>query len=169
MMQMDSGVIVRAMTIGIGATAVLDLWNLFLKKAFRIPSLSYCLLGRWLRHMPEGTFRHANIGAASSKPSECQLGWAAHYSIGAVFALVFVGIAPDNWTAAPTLWPALLFGLVTVVFPFFLMQPAFGLGVAASRAPRPGIARLKSLATHAAFGIGLWVTAAAMNVVGRWG
>ena len=35
----------------------MDLWNLFLKRTFSIPSLNYCLLGRWLRHMPGGTLR----------------------------------------------------------------------------------------------------------------
>ncbi|HMM36044.1 MAG TPA: DUF2938 family protein, partial [Thermoanaerobaculia bacterium] len=56
----------------------------------------------------------------------------------------------------PALLPALLFGLVTVVFPFFVMQPALGLGVASARAPDPARARLKSLMSHAAFGLGLW-------------
>ena len=56
--------ILAAAAVGLGATLLMDLWNLFLNRAFRIPSLNYCLLGRWLRHMPGGTFRHANITAA---------------------------------------------------------------------------------------------------------
>src|SRR5215203_3161270 len=126
---------IAAVAIGLGATLVMDLWNVFLKGAFGIPSLSYCVLGRWLRHMPEGTLRHASIVAAAPKPFECQVGWIAHYSIGVVFALVFVALTPGDWLARPTLLPALLYGLVTVVFPFFLMQPSFGLGIAASRSP----------------------------------
>ena len=103
-------------------------------------------------HMPEGTLRHSNINAAPRKPFECAVGWIAHYSIGVVFALVFVVLAPGDWLSRPTLLPALLYGIVTVVFPFFIMQPSFGLGVAASRTPRPRQARLKSLATHTVFG-----------------
>ena len=72
--------IAGAVAVGVGATLVMDLWNLFLKRAFSIPSLNYCLLGRWLRHMPEGTFRHANINAATQKPLECAVGWIAHYT-----------------------------------------------------------------------------------------
>src|SRR6266850_4622875 len=109
--------------MGIGATLIMDLWNLFLKRAFGIPSLNYCLLGRWLRHMPGGTFRHASIGAASRKPFECTIGRIAHYTIGAVFALVFVVLASGDWLARPTLLPALLYAVGTVVFPFFIMQP----------------------------------------------
>jgi uncharacterized membrane protein YagU involved in acid resistance len=117
--------------------------------------------------MPAGRFRHVSIGAAAARPFESQVGWVAHYSIGAVFALIFVAIAPSGWTARPTLLPALLFGLVTVVFPYFLMQPAFGLGIAASKTTRPWIARLKSMATHAAFGVGLWATAAVLDFATR--
>jgi hypothetical protein len=33
------------------------------------------LLGRWLRHMLEGTLRHANITGAAKKPLEGTVGW----------------------------------------------------------------------------------------------
>jgi hypothetical protein len=90
----------------------MDLWNLLLKRAFSISSLDYCLLGRWLRHMPGGTLRHASILAAAPKPS-------------------------------------------------------LGLGGAASRTPNPAQARLKSIATHAVFGIGLYICACGVSYVLR--
>ena len=151
--------VLGAFAIGIGATLAMDLWNLFLKRTFGIPSLDYCLLGRWLRHMPGGTLRHANIAAAPQKPFECTVGWIAHYTIGVLFALVFVAFASGDWLARPTLPPALLYGIGTVVFPFFVMQPSFGLGIAASRTPKPTQARLKSLVTHGVFGVGLYLCA----------
>ena len=153
--------ILGAIAIGIGATLLMDVWNLFLKCAFSIPSLNYCLLGRWLRHMPEGTLRHANIAAAQQKPFECTVGWITHCTIGVAFALVFVVLASGDSLARPTLLPALLYGIGTVVFPFFIMQPSFGLGIAASRTPKPTQARLKSLVTHTVFGLGLYVCALA--------
>lgn len=144
----------------------MDLWNLFLKRAFRIPSLDYCLLGRWLRHIPGGTFRHASIAAAPQKPFECTVGMIAHYTIGVVFALGLV-LASGDWLVRPTLLPALLYGIGTVVFPFFLMQPSFGLGIAASKTPNPTQARLKSLMTHTVFGVGLYVCALGVSYVLR--
>lgn len=158
-MSLGPGVVLGAIATGVGATLVMDLWNLFLRRAFAIPSLDYCLLGRWLRHMPEGTLRHASIAAAPEKPFECAVGWVAHYTIGVVFALALVALTSGGWLARPTLLPALLLGLGTVVFPFFILQPSFGLGIAASKAPRPAQARLKSLVTHLVFGIGLYVCA----------
>ena len=166
-MSIVANYVLGAIAIGIGATLVMDLWNLVLRRAFSIRSLDYCLLGRWLRHMAGGTLRHASITAASQKPFECPVGWIAHYTIGVVFALVFVLLASGDWLARPTLLPALLFGIGTVVFPFFIMQPSFGLGIAASRTPKPMQARLKSLATHTVFGVGLYVCALGVSYV-RW-
>jgi hypothetical protein len=165
MMSLAANTIPGVIAIGIGATLAIDLWNLFLKRTFGLPSLSYCLLGRWLRHMQGGMLRHASIAAAPQKPLECAVGWMAHYTIGVVFALVFVAFASDGWLARPTLLPALLFGIGTVVFPFFIMQPSFGLGIAASRTPNPMQTRLKSLATHTVFGLGLYVCALGVRYV----
>ena len=158
-MSIEANYIRGAIVIGIGATLVMDLWNLFLNRTFGISSLNYCLLGRWLRHMPEGRFRHANIAAASQKPFECTVGWLAHYTIGVVLAIGFVGLASGDWLERPTLLPALVYGIATVVFPFFIMQPSFGLGIAGSRTPNPAQARMKSLVTHIVFGVGLYVCA----------
>jgi uncharacterized membrane protein YagU involved in acid resistance len=167
-MSIEVNYVLGAIATGLGATLVTDLWSLFLKRAFNIPSLNYCLLGRWLGHMPGGTFRHASITAAPQKPFECTVGWIAHYTIGVVLAVAFVILTSVDWLARPTLLPALFYGIGTIVFPFFLMQPAFGLGMAASRTPIPTQARLKSLMTHTVFGVGLYVSALSVSYA-LWG
>lgn len=151
--------IVEAILVGLGATLLIDLWALFLRRAFSIPSLNYCLLGRWVLYIPEGKIVHESITATPQKPHECIVGWIAHYMIGVTFALLFVLLASGSWLARPTLLPALAFGIATVLVPFFTMQPSFGLGVAASKTPHPNRARLKSLMTHSVFGVGLYVSA----------
>ena len=110
----------------------MDLWNLFLKRVFGIPSLNYCLLGRWLCHMPAGTLRHASITAAPQKSFQCTVAWLADYSVGVLFSLVFVSLALGDWLRSPTFLLALLYGIVIVVFPFFIMQPSLGFGIASS-------------------------------------
>jgi hypothetical protein len=150
-------VILGAIAVGIGATLLMDLWNLFLRRAFGIASLDYCLLGRWVLHLPAGTLTHANIRAAAPKPRECAAGWITHYTIGIMLALGLVALTSGEWLARPTLVPALLYGIGTVVFPFFVLQPSLGLGIASSRAPNPTQARIKSLATHTVFGLGLYL------------
>jgi hypothetical protein len=145
--------------IGLGATLTTDLWALFLKQAFKIPSPNYCLVGRWLRYMPEGTFTHSNIASAPGKSAECTAGWIAHYLIGVMFAILFIVFAKHTWLQSPTLIPAIAFGMGTVLLPFFIMQPAFGIGWAASKTPNPAQARLRSVMSHTAFGVGLYLFA----------
>ena len=152
--------ILQALAIGIGATVCIDLWAIFLRKAFGIQSLNYCLLGRWVLHMPSGRIMHDAIASSDSRPHECTVGWMAHYSIGVAFAVLFLMLVSNDWLAHPTLLPALAFGVATVAVPFFTLQPAFGLGIAAARTKSPWAARLKSLMTHAVFGAGLYASAA---------
>ena len=98
-----------------------------------------------------------SITDSPAKPGDCTIGWMTHYFIGTGFAFVFVSLVSSRWVERPTLLPAFAFGIATVLLPFFTMQPAFGLGVAASKTPNPATARLKSLTTHTMFGVGLYV------------
>jgi hypothetical protein len=152
-----------AIAVGLGATLVMDLWSIFLKRAFNIPSPNYCFVGRWLRYVPEGILRHSSIAAAPQKPAECAVGWIAHYAIGVIFALLLVLLAPTRWLQEPTLLPAMILGITTVALPFFVMQPSFGLGIASSKTPNPTQAKLRSLMNHAVFGLGLYISALAIS------
>lgn len=87
------------------------------------------------------------------------VGWVAHYSIGIAFATAFVALVGADWLQHPTPIPAIIFGVITVLAPFFIMQPLFGLGRAASKTKNPAQARLRSLMNHTAFGAGLYIFA----------
>ncbi|MES3007284.1 MAG: DUF2938 domain-containing protein [Pseudomonadota bacterium] len=155
--------ILAASCVGIGATAIMDIWAIFLRRTFNIASADYCLVGRWFCHMPAGRFVHQSIGKASKKPGECVVGWVAHYMIGVVYAVALVMLMSGDWLQQPTLLPAVLVGLGTLLFPFFVMQPAFSLGIAAALSPNPTQARLRSVSSHMAFGIGLYLAALSLS------
>jgi hypothetical protein len=142
--------------IGMAATALIDLWSIVRKQLFATPMPNYSLVGRWLGHMPSGRFHHHSIAAAPVVPGERLIGWTAHYLIGMAFAAMLLGLWGVEWVLRPTLMPALVTGVGTVVMPFLVMQPGMGAGIAASRTPRPRAARLQSLVTHALFGLGLY-------------
>lgn len=153
--------------VGIGATALTDLWALVRKSLFGVPPPDFGLVGRWLAHMPRGRFRHASMHDAAPMPAERWLGWTAHYLIGIAFAAMLPAFFGTSWLQQPTLAPALGIGLVTVAAPYLLMQPGMGAGIAASRMPRPNVSRLHSLVTHAVFGLGLYAAAWAATSLGR--
>lgn len=150
--------IIQVSLIGIGATAVMDLW-LSLLRRLGVQTLSMAFIGRWVGHLFRGRFAHAAIAKAQPIPAERALGWLAHYVIGIAFAGLLVAVSGTSWVANPTLLPAVLVGAGTVVAPLFVMQPAMGAGFAASKTPTPLKNCLRSLANHTVFGLGLFISA----------
>jgi hypothetical protein len=145
--------------VGIGATALVDLWAVARRRLLGVPPPDYAMVGRWLAHMARGRFVHASIAAAPPVRGEMVGGWLAHYLIGVSFAALLVAAAGTGWLRTPTPAPALLTGIVSVAAPFLLMQPGMGAGIAASRTNRPNVARVQSLITHGIFGTGLYLAA----------
>jgi hypothetical protein len=131
----------RGVLMGVAGAALMDVWNAVVRRRFGIPTLDYRLLGRWIGHLPRGRFVHSRISASPPVRGERALGWLAHYAIGVMFAVLLVVIVGPAWLYAPTVWPAMATGLGTILAPWFVMQPAMGMGVAASRElPRTGLA-----------------------------
>lgn len=144
------------LVMGVGATVLVDLWAIARKRAFGIPPPNYAFVGRWFAHLARGRFRHESIAVSRPVRGELLLGWVAHYVVGVSFAALLLSIWGLAWVRHPTIGPALIVGIGTVVAPFLLLQPGMGAGVAASRTPRPAAARLQSLVTHTIFGLGLF-------------
>lgn len=155
----------NAVLIGIGATIVMDLWSLFQRYTFGVPSLNYAMVGRWVGHLARGRFAHDNIAKTTPVHGELIIGWSTHYITGVIFACVLLSIWGMDWAYHPTLFPALISGAVSVVAPFFILQPAIGAGIAASKTPNPTLARLRSFLAHISFGIGLYVSAMLATMV----
>jgi hypothetical protein len=155
--------LIYSVIIGIGATAVMDLLGLVRKRLLNIAPPNYGLVGRWIAHMTHGRFRHDSIAASAPVRGEHLTGWIAHYLIGIAFAALLIGLWGLPWIQKPTIGPALLVGIGTVAAPFLLMQPGMGAGIAASRTPRPGAARMQSFITHTVFGLGLYATGWAIH------
>jgi hypothetical protein len=153
---MVQGDVFSAILIGTGATAFLDLWSAARARLAGTPMPDYGLVGRWLAYLARAQFFHQAIAKSEPIEGERAIGWIAHYLIGIAFAGVLLGLWGTEWARQPTLIPALIVGIGSVVAPFFLMQPGMGLGIAASRTPKPTAARLRSLTAHAVFGFGLY-------------
>lgn len=147
---------IHAILIGAGATAFLDLWSAARARLFAAPQPDYALVGRWLAYLARGQFFHAAIATSAPVAGERLIGWIAHYLTGIAFAAVLLMLWGEAWAREPTLLPALIVGIGSVAAPFLIMQPGMGAGIAARRTPDPRAARLRSLITHAVFGVGLY-------------
>ena len=157
----------HSLLIGSGATALLDLWSLARHRLAHVPPPDYGLVGRWFAYMPRGIFRHAAIGKTPAVRGEGLIGWTAHYLIGIAYAGVLLAIWGLDWARQPTLGPAMIVGVGSVAAPLLLMQPGMGAGIAASRTPQPGVARVRSLLAHTVFGVGLYLAGLACSFVAQ--
>jgi hypothetical protein len=142
--------------MGVTATVAIDLWATLANRMLGWPRTNWGMVGRWIGHMRDGKFTHTSIGSSPPIAHESILGWVFHYVVGCIYAalyLVYVSIAKIG---QPTLVSAVLFGLVTILSPWLLMQPALGLGIFASKAPRSNLVRLQNLIIHTVFGLTLF-------------
>lgn len=149
--------VLRILFIGMGATLIMDVSAFIQARVFGVASVDYGLVGRWLGHMLKGRFRHASIVTAPRVRNERLVGWVFHYITGSVFAMVLFFAQGPAWFCNPSLMPALMTGAISVIAPFFIMQPAFGFGITASRTAAPNRARRRSVIAHLTFGGGLFV------------
>ena len=151
--------IVIGAAIGVIATIGMDIWTLILNRTAGVPMPNRAMLGRWSVNALQGRVFHDSIAAVPAIPRENDIGWLVHYVVGIIFGAAFVAVAGAGWLAAPTLAPALAFGIVTVGFGWFLLHPGMGAGWAAAKTPKPWQARFQSLAGHVVFGVSLWLGA----------
>jgi hypothetical protein len=154
----------RVVLIGAGATAVMDLWLLLLQRV-GVPTTNFALIGRWVGHLARGRVAHSTISTSPAITGERALGWLTHYAVGVAYAGLLIALQGLGWMREPTFLPALAFGVATVAMPLFVMQPAMGAGIAGTKTPSPAANVLRSLANHAVFGSGLFVTAALLASV----
>lgn len=145
--------------LGLGATALMDIWALVLARFPGQGPANWAPVGRWFWHLREGTLFHADIGAAEPYAHEVALGWAGHYAVGILYGIVFALIVGPGWIAAPTFVAAWIFGIVTIAAGWFLLLPGMGRGWAGSKTADPAKTRLLGLLAHTVFALGLYGTA----------
>src|SRR3974390_2723101 len=138
--------VIKALVVGIIATLATDLWQRLLQ-IVGVPPANWALVGRWVAWMPRGVFVHRPIAATPSIRGELVIGW----------GFLYLAISRLVLASGPTLISTLVFAIALLVVPWFVMQPALGLGFFAARTSHPNVTRIISISGHAAFGVGLYL------------
>ena len=152
-------IVIAAVLVGIGGTAILDLVSLLMERFAGVPATNWRMVGRWVGHLPKGRFVQRDLKLAAPVPGEHALGRIFHYVIGAGYGLLLVAIWGAGWLQAPGFAPPMVLVLALLVLPYFVMMPGMGAGIAGARTPNPTVARLKSVVGHSIFGLGMYATA----------
>ena len=91
------------------------------------------------------------------------IGWTMHYLVGLAYGFGYLGLMVFVLERPPSLVSGLIFGAVSVVIPWVLMQPGLGAGIMARLAPNPWVPRLNALTSHVIYGaalfVGVWLAA----------
>ncbi|SRR6266567_480272 len=152
---------IEILIIGIVATLTADTWQRLLHAVVGLPPVNWGLIGRWVAWMPRGVFVHRPIAATPMVHGEVAIGWAFHYVVGIAYAALYLAIIELGLGSGPSIVSALALALALLVAPWFVMQPALGLGFIAARAPNPAATRAINVSVHAVFGLGLYLGAVA--------
>jgi hypothetical protein len=144
---------IESIVVGSIATLVADLWYRLLQAVAGIPRANWGLIGRWVAGFPRGVFVHRPIAAAPKVRGELAIGWTFHYAVGIAYAALYLLIMRSGFGSEPSLLSAVAFGLIVLVAPWLVMQPALGLGFMAARTPKPAAVRALNISVHTWFGV----------------
>lgn len=159
-------IVAEAVFMGVLATLLADAWHLVLKKLAKLPVANWAVIGRWVAWFFRGVVCHQDIMERAPVRGERLIGWVFHYVIGIIYGGIYLLIMQTGLGLPPTLLSALVFGMVTIIAPWFVMQPALGMGIMAIRTPDARIIRIVSVSTHMLFGVGLYLADVVYILVG---
>lgn len=146
--------------MGLIATLVMDLLSiLFAKLKIIHPPIGSEIVGRWTLYMFRGKFIHKDIYQTPAMSNEKTAALLSHYLIGIILAGVYLFLELKVPVVRHHLWVPLVFGIATVLLPWFWLYPSIGLGFLASKSPGRSPYIVTSLVNHTDFGLGMaiWI------------
>ena len=141
--------------VGVGACVVFDVWQRIFYLFTAIPPSNWAMVGRWtIGLLTTGQVMVGDIELQPKRRNELGVGWFVHYSIAVVYAAIFMLLIRANILAAEFA-DGLLFGVISVVVPWFFFLPCLGKGIMGRLTPNPPLVCAMALMMHSIFGIAI--------------
>jgi len=121
------------------------------------PFMSPVELGRWFFYMFRGKMIHQDISKTASLKNEKMGYYLSHYLIGVILAGVYLWLADNINVINKNDLLALVYGLITVILPWFWLLPATGFGFMAAKSSERKLIIRTNLINHTNFGLGLFL------------
>ena len=149
---------VEMILMGVVATLFMDLLAPRLAKIKIIhPLIGAEAVGRWILYMFRGKFIHKDINKTPPLNNERTVSLLFHYLIGIALAGVYLFLELKAPAVCRQTWMPLIFGIATVILPWFWLYPSMGIGFLASKAEKKSHYIITSLVNHTNFGLGLLI------------
>jgi len=150
--------IIESILSGVFATFIMDAFAKFLARRKIIhPFITSNELGRWFLYLFRGKFIHVDISTTPPLKNEklwCHL---SHYIIGVILSGFYLYLVYRFPIFNKHIWLAIIYGITTVVFPWFWLLPSINLGFIAIKAEKRLQIIKTNMLNHTNFGIGIFL------------
>ena len=102
--------------------------------------------------MTDGKIIAKDLPSQDPRPYELRVGWIIHYLVAIGYAVLFALLVLADILDV-SVRHGLIFGMVSVIVPWFFFMPALGNGLLARRTPNPLLACGLAFMMHSIFGI----------------
>jgi len=138
--------------IGIVSCVVMDVWQRLLKLLYSINPSDWSVVGRWfVLVVSERQIYNPTIDQATPIKNELMIGWIVHYSVAILYSIFFY-ILLEYGICSASLINGIIFGLISVVVPWFFFMPVLGKGFLGMKTPSPLMACSLAVGSHIAIG-----------------
>jgi hypothetical protein len=151
-------IIIEAVIMGAFATFFMDSFaGILARRKIIYPFISSETIGRWFLYIFKGKLIHEDINETPSLKYEkiwCPI---SHYLIGVALAVAYLVLDSNIEFVRENSWMSLVFGIITVCFPWFWLLPSIGMGIMASKSPMRSQIIRTNFINHTNYGIGLLI------------
>ena len=138
--------------IGIVSCVVMDLWQRLLKLLYSINPSDWSVVGRWfVLVVSDRQIYNPTIDQVAPIKNELMIGWIVHYSVAILYSIFFY-ILLEYGICNASLINGIIFGLISVVVPWFFFMPVLGKGFLGMKTPSPLMACSLAVGSHIAIG-----------------
>ncbi|MDA9171139.1 DUF2938 domain-containing protein [Alphaproteobacteria bacterium] len=146
-------VIFHILFVGLLSCLVMDLWQRLVKLTYGINPSDWGVIGRWLIMLIlKQKVLNPNIENEKPYKNELIIGWIFHYFVAILYSLAFFILIYYFEFLEASFYDGLIFGLITVIIPWFIFLPILGKGILAVKTPKPILVCSLSVWSHVAIG-----------------
>ena len=144
--------IFHVVIIGIASCVVMDVWQRLLKLLYSINPSDWSVVGRWfVLVVSDRQIYNPTIDQVAPIKNELMIGWIVHYSVAILYSIFFY-ILLEYGICTASLINGIIFGLISVIVPWFFFMPVLGKGFLGMKTPSPLMACSLAVGSHIAIG-----------------
>ena len=149
--------ILNIVIIGIISCLAMDIWQRLLKIMYDINPSDWAIVGRWyILLISKAKIYNPIIEEVPPIKNELRIGWAVHYTVAIMYSIFFFMLLKHNICNA-SIFNGFVFGLLSVVVPWFFFMPVLGKGFLGLKTPSPFLSCSLAIGSHLVIGLSIGI------------